>query len=54
MDYTIRITEIPGGKKLIAKELDQLGVMTNQEKKVGTLFVSAALLWLFRPALAPY
>ena len=52
--YTIRITEIPGGKKLIAKELDQLGVMTNQEKKVGTLFVSAALLWMFRPALAPY
>ena len=52
--YPIRITEIPGGKKLIARELDQLGVMTNQEKKVGTLFVSAALLWMFRPALSPY
>lgn len=52
--YPIRITEIPGGKGLIAKELDQLGKMTNQEKKVGILFVLAALLWMFRPALAPY
>jgi sodium-dependent dicarboxylate transporter 2/3/5 len=52
--YPIRITEIPGGKGLIARELDQLGKMTNQEKKVGILFVSAALLWMFRPALAPY
>ena len=52
--YPIRITEIPGGKKLITKELDQLGVMSNQEKKVGFLFVLAALLWMFRPALAPY
>ena len=52
--YPIRITKIPGGKKLIAKELDHLGVMTNQEKKVGTLFILAALLWMFRPALAPY
>ncbi|MBL6826246.1 MAG: anion permease, partial [Balneolaceae bacterium] len=33
--YPIRITEIPGGKGLIARELDQLGKMTNQEKKVG-------------------
>ena len=32
--YTIRITEIPGGKNLITKELEQLGVLTNQEKKV--------------------
>ena len=52
--YPIRITEIPGGKGLIARELNQLGKMTNQEKKVGVLFVSAALLWMFRPALAPY
>ncbi|MDA1125679.1 MAG: SLC13 family permease [Bacteroidetes bacterium] len=52
--YPIRITEIPGGKGLIARELDQLGKMTNQEKKVGSLFVSAALLWMFRPALVPY
>jgi solute carrier family 13 (sodium-dependent dicarboxylate transporter), member 2/3/5 len=52
--YPIRITEIPGGKGLIARELDQLGKMTNQEKKVGILFVSAALLWMFRPALVPY
>jgi sodium-dependent dicarboxylate transporter 2/3/5 len=52
--YPIRITEIPGGKGLLTRELDQLGKMTNQEKKVGVLFVSAALLWMFRPALAPY
>ena len=52
----IRITEIPGGKKLIAKELRSVGgEMTNQEKESRcTLFVSAALLWMFRPALAPY
>tara|TARA_Y200000002_G_scaffold174466_1_gene143947 strand:- start:18948 stop:20531 length:1584 start_codon:yes stop_codon:yes gene_type:complete len=52
--YPIRITEIPGGKGLIARELNQLGKMTNQEKKVGILFVSAALLWMFRPSLTPY
>ena len=49
--YPIKIQEIPGGKSLIANELKQLGPMTQQEIKVGILFVSAALLWIFRPVL---
>ena len=50
--YPIKIKEIPGGEKLIANELHQLGSMNTQEIKVGILFVSAALLWIFRPLLS--
>ncbi|QIR70505.1 DASS family sodium-coupled anion symporter [Kocuria sp. KD4] len=45
------ITEIPGGKELINDELAKLGPMSPGEKRVLTIFVLAALSWVFVPVL---
>ncbi len=45
------IEEIPGGHELIAKELGDLGPMSQGERRVGAVFVLAALSWLFLPAM---
>lgn len=50
--YPIRIKELPGGKELIRSQMERLGNISNQEKKVAVVFVSAALLWMFRPLLS--
>ncbi|MEP1151695.1 MAG: DASS family sodium-coupled anion symporter [Balneola sp.] len=50
--YPIKIKELPGGKELIRSQMEKLGSISNQEKKVGVVFVSAALLWMFRPLLS--
>lgn len=50
--YPIKIKELPGGKELIRSQMEKLGTITNQEKKVAVVFVSAALLWMFRPLLS--
>ncbi|MBR9916246.1 DASS family sodium-coupled anion symporter [bacterium] len=50
--YPIRIKELPGGKELIQSQMERLGNISNQEKKVAVVFVSAALLWMFRPLLS--
>ena len=49
--YPIRIKELPGGKELIQSQMERLGSISNQEKKVAVVFISAALLWMFRPLL---
>ncbi|WP_229567820.1 SLC13 family permease [Kocuria rhizophila] len=45
------ISEIPGGRELIAEELHKLGPMSSGEKRVLTLFVLAALAWILVPVL---
>ncbi len=49
--YPIKIQELKGGKELISSQLKKLGRITNQEKKVAIVFLSAALLWIFRPLI---
>ncbi|AII14230.1 DASS family sodium/dicarboxylate symporter [Campylobacter iguaniorum] len=41
------IDEIPGGKEVIKDEYKKLGSMSCAEKLVGTVFVLAALCWVF-------
>ncbi len=49
--YPIKLKELKGGKDLIKNQLESLGKISNQEKKVAIVFVSAALLWIFRPLI---
>ncbi len=49
--YPIKITELPGGKKLIQDQLQQLGSTSSAEKKVAAVFVITALAWILRPLL---
>lgn len=43
------VEEIPGGQELIARELEDLGPMSQGERRVGGVFIVAALSWLFLP-----
>ena len=44
----VRTANLGGTADLIAKHLSELGSMSPAEKRVATVFVSAALLWMFR------
>lgn len=50
--YPVKIKELPGGKELIQSQMERLGTISSQEKKVAIVFISAALLWMFRPLLS--
>lgn len=52
--YPINLDTLPGGKELISTQLAQLGSISNAEKKVAIVFVSAALLWILRPLLSGF
>lgn len=45
------IDEIPGGEELIERELAEMGPMSTGERRVGVVFVIAALSWVFLPTL---
>ncbi|WP_120944188.1 SLC13 family permease [Helicobacter labacensis] len=45
--FPIKIKEIPGGKEVIAEELQKLGPMRGAEIWVASLFVLACLSWIF-------
>ena len=45
------ISEIPGGRALIQKQIDEMGPMSRGEKLVGIVFVVGALAWIFLPTL---
>ncbi len=49
--YPIKLQELEGGKDLIKNQMDSLGSISGQEKKVAIVFISAALLWIFRPLI---
>ncbi|MDO5726720.1 MAG: DASS family sodium-coupled anion symporter [Bowdeniella nasicola] len=43
------IDEIPGGRALIREELNKMGPMSRGEKRVGIVFILAALSWIILP-----
>ena len=49
--FNPEISEIPGGKKLIADEYAKLGKMSAGETRVLIYFVAAALAWIFVPVI---
>jgi sodium-dependent dicarboxylate transporter 2/3/5 len=49
--FPIRLTELPGGRELIADEYRRLGRVTREERAVMAVFVLAVLLWVFRDLL---
>lgn len=46
--------EIPGGKELIRKEIDDMGKITRAEVTAGIIFVCTAVAWISFPLLAEY
>lgn len=49
--FRSNLAEIPGGKNWVNGELAKLGKMSRGEKTVLTVFVLAALLWVFGPMI---
>ncbi|GAA5123143.1 SLC13 family permease [Haloechinothrix salitolerans] len=52
--YPTKLTDVVGGKDVIQSELDKLGRMSRGEWTVLAVFVSTALLWVFREPLAEW
>lgn len=52
--YPIKLKVLPGGEDLIRNQLKELGKISSQEKKVAFVFISAALMWIFRPLIADF
>lgn len=50
--FPIKLKELPGGNELISNQLKTMGKISPQEKRVAIVFVSAAILWIFRPLFA--
>lgn len=50
--YPIQIDRLPGGEEVIQSQLRKLGVISTAEKRVATVFLATASLWIFRPLLA--
>ena len=48
------MTEIPGGRELIKKEIDDMGKMSRAEITAGIIFVCTAVAWITIPLLAEY
>lgn len=46
--YPPKITEIPGGRKLVEGQLRDLGTITREEKMVAMVFGGVALAWITR------
>lgn len=52
--FKFQSQEFPGGKEEIQKLLKHLGKLSYEEKLVLVVFLSAALLWIFRSVLQAY
>ncbi len=50
--YPVTIEKLPGGDKLFAEKLREIGRISSSEKKVAVVFVMTALLWITRPWLS--
>lgn len=50
--FRTSLTEIPGGKDLIATELAELGPLTAPERRVAGIFLTAIFFWVAVPFLA--
>ncbi|HSK55936.1 MAG TPA: DASS family sodium-coupled anion symporter [Jiangellales bacterium] len=52
--YPTRLAEVAGGRQVIQNELSALGRMSRGEWTVLAIFVSTALLWVFRQPLSEW
>lgn len=50
--FRSEVDEIPGGREIMRAELDKLGKLTTQEKRVIAVFLGAAFSWVFLPFIA--
>ncbi|MDP8977459.1 MAG: DASS family sodium-coupled anion symporter [Actinomycetota bacterium] len=50
--YPPEIDEVPGGREMIQRELDEIGPVSRGEKTVGVVFAVTALLWIFRSPIS--
>lgn len=46
--FPVKLKEIPGGKDVIRKELNEAGPMSRSEKMVAVVFTMTAILWIIR------
>ncbi|MDX1618143.1 MAG: DASS family sodium-coupled anion symporter, partial [Balneolaceae bacterium] len=46
--YPIHLQKLPGGREFIRSQMEELGSISNPEKKVAAVFVTTALLWITR------
>lgn len=51
MAYPLNLKQLPGGKRVITKELQKLGQPSAEEKAVFTVFVLTAIAWITRSFL---
>ena len=49
--YPLKVKEMPGGRKIIAKEMEKLGKPSYEEKAVFIVFFLTALAWITRSFL---
>jgi sodium-dependent dicarboxylate transporter 2/3/5 len=52
--FSVDLKTLAGGRALIDRELEKMGVPSRAEIVVGTVFVAVAALWITRPLLDPY
>jgi solute carrier family 13 (sodium-dependent dicarboxylate transporter), member 2/3/5 len=50
--YRPEVDEIPGGRELIQREIDELGPVSRGERRVAIVFVGTALAWVLNSVLA--
>lgn len=49
--FPMEMEEVPGGRALIERELEEMGSMSRPERRVAVVFVLTALAWITRPLL---
>lgn len=49
--YPLRLSQLPGGERIIRAELDNAGSMSRAEKQVAAIFILTAMLWILRPLI---
>jgi solute carrier family 13 (sodium-dependent dicarboxylate transporter), member 2/3/5 len=49
--YPVRVKSVPGGREMIAAEIERLGAPSRGEVMVGVVFGLTALAWIVRPLL---
>jgi solute carrier family 13 (sodium-dependent dicarboxylate transporter), member 2/3/5 len=47
--YPVKLKVLPGGREVIESQLREIGPITIPETRVAFVFVSTAVLWIFRP-----
>ena len=50
--YPVRLREIPGGAELLRREVERMGPISKQERRVAVVFTLTAALWITRPLVA--